>query len=341
MELWAVVALSGLLLTLSAAGSFLGVARAAVLFNAWPLVIFWFLFALLLIAGLWTFEQLRHRPGSLMMHLAALLILSGAMWGSTRGHEAAKLLGCEQKIPSGRLLIFKGEAENLVRNESGAALGRLPFSLGLSDFRVDYYPSSGPPTLEIGDRQGRQTISPAEVGRKFAVADPRVEVEITQSFATLMVGEKRQVFDAGGGPHNPALKLRLTWPDGQAEFRYVTSLFPEFGQRDDGLRLSYVCPEAMPQQFTSSVIVTGNNGLKVPGTISVNHPMHFGGYHFYQTSCGQDPETGTLYTVLSVVSDAGLLATFAGFILLILGTLWHCWARPAWAFFARRRTDGD
>lgn len=341
MELWAALALSGLLLGLSVAGSFLGVPRASALFNSWPLVVFWFLFAFLLIAGLWTFEKLRRRPGSLMMHLAALLVLGGAMWGSVRGHEAANLLLGQKKIHSGAMTIFKGESENRVMLSAGTAVDRLPFSMYLSDFQIDYYPTSLKSSLEIVDRHGRKKVWPVEAGPKIAVTDPQVEVEITRSFATLMVGEDKVVSDAGGEPQNPALKLLLTWPSGKTEVRYIMARFPEFGQRDDGLHLTYLWPEPMPKQFTSSVIVTGKTGLKVPGTISVNHPLHYEGYHFYQLNCGQDPETGTPYTVLSVISDSGLSAVFTGFILLILGAVWHCWARPAWAYFAGRRKDGD
>ncbi len=341
MELWAVVALSGLLLVLSMAGSFLGVPRAAALFNSWPLVVFWFLLAFLLIAGLWSFKQLRQRPGSLMMHLAALLVLGGAMWGSIRGHEVANNLLGEKKVPSGYVQISEGEANNLITSNAGDVLGHLPFSLALKKFEIEYYPPSFKPTLEIVDRHERQMVLPTEVGRKFAVTDPQVEVEITRSYATLMVGEDREVFDAGGAPRNPALKLRLNWPSGQTEFRYIIARFPEFGQKDDGLRFSFLWPEPRPKQFTSSVIVNGNNGHAVSGTISVNHPMHYNGYHFYQSDCGEDPETGTPYTVLSVTSDSGLPAVLAGFILLMGGAVWHCWARPAWAFFTRRRGDGD
>ena len=133
MELWAVVALSGLLLVLSMAGSFLGVPRAAALFNSWPLVVFWFLLAFLLIAGLWSFKQLRQRPGSLMMHLAALLVLGGAMWGSIRGHEVANNLLGEKKVPSGYVQISEGEANNLITSNAGDVLGHLPFSLALKE----------------------------------------------------------------------------------------------------------------------------------------------------------------------------------------------------------------
>jgi hypothetical protein len=105
--------------------------------------------------------------------------------------------------------------------------------------------------------------------------------------------------------------------------------------------IALVKPQGQEKSFTSHVAVVAEGTPVAEKDIQVNNPMHYGGYHFYQTSYGLDPGTGNPYTVLAITSDSGLLTVFAGFILLILGTLWHCWLRPAWAYVAGRRTDGD
>jgi hypothetical protein len=142
-ELWAVLALVGLLLVLSIVGAFLGAATAAGLFNSWPLIAFWLLWAFLFIAGLWTFQQLHRRPASLAMHAACLLILAGAMWGSVDGHKVARDLLGEHKVPSGFMrLTERAEPSNLIlSNQNGGAesvIGHLPFSLRLDGFRIVY-----------------------------------------------------------------------------------------------------------------------------------------------------------------------------------------------------------
>jgi hypothetical protein len=72
--------------------------------------------------------------------------------------------------------------------------------------------------------------------------------------------------------------------------------------------------------------------------IEVNHPLHYGGYHFYQHSYDQQ---GGRYTVLSISSDSGLEVAWAGFILLGGGAFWQMWVRPAVRALRRQNANGD
>lgn len=58
--------------------------------------------------------------------------------------------------------------------------------------------------------------------------------------------------------------------------------------------------------------------------VEVNHPLHYGGYHFYQADYDHQ---ASRYTVFSVHSDAGLYIVYAGYWLLCLGVIWHLWLR--------------
>lgn len=58
--------------------------------------------------------------------------------------------------------------------------------------------------------------------------------------------------------------------------------------------------------------------------ITVNHPLHFSGYHLYQMSWGRNPE---LYSVLLVASDSGLNVVYTGFVVLVLGAALRFWSR--------------
>ena len=71
-------------------------------------------------------------------------------------------------------------------------------------------------------------------------------------------------------------------------------------------------------------------------TIEVNHPLHYGGYHFYQK--GHDTDDLS-YARLTVTSDSGLWAVYAGFALLVGGAFWRFWVRPMLAH--RRRAGGQ
>lgn len=148
-ELYAVLVLTGLLIVLSIAGAFINVERAEAMFNSWPVVVFWAAFVLLLMAGLLTFKRLVRTPGRLAMHLGTLLILAGAMWGSSHAHNLAERLSGVKKVRSGYMRIFEGKSTNHVyadqtfRNEQTVTL--LPFSIFLKDFRLEYYEAKEKP----------------------------------------------------------------------------------------------------------------------------------------------------------------------------------------------------
>jgi cytochrome c biogenesis protein ResB len=83
----------------------------------------------------------------------------------------------------------------------------------------------------------------------------------------------------------------------------------------------------MPKDYFSDLAVLEGEEVAARKTIEVNHPLHWGGYHFYQA--GYDEQAGQ-YTILSVRSDSGWGAVWAGFGLLVVGAVGRCWAEPAW-----------
>ena len=73
----------------------------------------------------------------------------------------------------------------------------------------------------------------------------------------------------------------------------------------------------------------------------MNYPLYYGGYHFYQISYDDKAYRLSPYTILSVSSDSGLSLVYTGFVLLIAGTFWLFWFKPAWVYFTKRRDNGD
>lgn len=137
--LWAVLVGIGLLLGLSVIGAFLGDERARAVFNSIPLVVFWVLLLGLLAVGLVHFKRLIRSAGLLGAHLGSLLILLGAMLGSDGGHSLTARLFGSNKIPSGYMTIYEGHASNSITDSKNREIGKLPFSVGLKDFRIEYY----------------------------------------------------------------------------------------------------------------------------------------------------------------------------------------------------------
>jgi cytochrome c biogenesis protein ResB len=76
--------------------------------------------------------------------------------------------------------------------------------------------------------------------------------------------------------------------------------------------------------YISEIEIVENDKVVGAKDVEVNHPLHFGGYHFYQSSYDDKAER---YTVLSVHADTGLFVVYAGYWLLCLGIIWHLWLR--------------
>ena len=88
-------------------------------------------------------------------------------------------------------------------------------------------------------------------------------------------------------------------------------------------RIEYYKPEYV-RDYISDIQVIKDGNVVAEKTIEVNHPLHFGGYHFYQSSYDT---LAHRYTVLSVVSDTGLDFVYAGYMALGIGVFWHLWIR--------------
>jgi hypothetical protein len=236
----------GLLVILSIAGAFLGPARSKVLFNSVPLAVFWFLLVVLLVVGVLAFQRLRRSPGLLAMHVGSLLVLGGAMWGSDAGHEAAARLLGESKIPSGYMLVVKGETTDLVFADTNdfdpaQVIGRLPFSLRLADFRMTYYPPSRKQwDLVVVAPCSTREMQKHDDGERVAttlnwVAGEDVEIPFTKARLTVLqyLPSARPVYDET----KPTLEIVV------ATGR-TTSLSPEVGQQatlaDLGIRVGIV-----------------------------------------------------------------------------------------------------
>ncbi|GAG57338.1 unnamed protein product, partial [marine sediment metagenome] len=94
------------------------------------------------------------------------------------------------------------------------------------------------------------------------------------------------------------------------------------------------------KDYKSDLIVQEEGRTVAEKTIEVNGPLHYGGYHFYQSSYGQD-QKGRWYTALAVSSDSGLSLVYIGFALMVGGMFWLFWFKPILSYFTTRRDNGD
>ncbi|MGB2866210.1 MAG: cytochrome c biogenesis protein ResB [Sedimentisphaerales bacterium] len=330
--MWVGLVLIIVLTVLSIYGAFIGAERAQQFFNQPPLVVYWTALATLLIVGIAAFRRLLRVPGLLLIHAGCVLVLAGGMWGSHAGHNLQEKLFGIDKIPSGRMIIYEGRSDNHVALDGSREQKELPFSLKLKDFRIEYYQ---PVYLQIQTREGRQWKIPVEVGEEFPLGDEAATIKIVKAYENFKIGKeegKSVPFDDPSPGSNPAIEVQITEPGGQAATQYVFERFP--GHSHDQGKFSFSYHRVISDYISELQIIEGNK-VVAEKDIEVNHPLRFGGYHFYQSS--YDDKAGQ-YTVLQVVSDTGLYVVYAGYWMLCIGVIWHLWLRHIFSRFKAKST---
>jgi hypothetical protein len=317
--MWAVLAMVVLLILLSIYGAFLGAQGARALFNSPILSAYWLVLMALLVTVLVVFGgRLISQAGLLLMHGGCILVLAGALWGSGAGLKIHNRLFGTDKIQKGQMFILEGTADNRIRLEDGNQIKELPFWIKLKDFRVEYYK---PEYLEILTTEGRSKI-PVEVGSVWSVPDLG-DIMVVRVFENLKISgeDKKTIIDDPRGGFNPALEVRIKQINGTITTRYIFERYPDYAYPEDRFLLRYHKPI---RDYISDVQVVRDGNVVTEKTIEVNHPLHLGGYHFYQSS--YDEQTH-MFTVLSVISDTGLNFVYAGYSMLCIGVFWHFWLR--------------
>lgn len=268
----------------------------------------------------------------------APLAQGAAVWISQPG--SAWMIGDDENQ------YFVGrEGANLRVYDFVREMKELPFAIKLNDFRMEYYGSSEPSYLQVQTADGRVRSVPAEVGREIELDAELGTAKIVKKYENLKItieGNKREYYDDPTPGSNPALEVRITKPDGQVTTQYVYSLHPGFSHTAGGPKLVYSKPAAggPVRDYISELEVTDPNGKALAKKdIEVNHPLHYGGYHFYQSS--YDARAGR-YTVLQVVSDTGVKIVFTGYWLLCIGVVWHMWLRHLFGKIGgKKQTHGN
>ena len=192
--LWATLIGVGALTALSVVGAFMGDGPAGEMFNSWPMVVFWVVWAVVFVAGLVIFKRLRRSPGLLAVHAGGVLVLVGSMVGSDGGHRVADRVRGHRKVPSGRMQIMEGSSSNRVVAFGGSEeVGRLPFSIALTDFSIEHYPAEetrwlllaeAPPMTQGGETVERPPRRIAwSVGKEAEVPYTEARVEVVRYLA--------------------------------------------------------------------------------------------------------------------------------------------------------------
>lgn len=244
-------------------------------------------------------RRARHASAAyLLIHSGVILVLLGAL--------ASRAFRFEGDMP-----LKVGAESSYVY--SGNSVYKLPFTVRLENFRIDYYREPRG-LLTIADRDMRREIE-AVPGLELEHAGVKIRVlRLLRDFA---LDPKGQAGDKSPYWHNPAAELELDRGGKKARLWFFAE-FPGMHREQLPFSLSYSLANAEVKDFTSSVLITPDGGHAFRGEVSVNRPLRVAGYSLYQAS--YDPADAG-YALLKAARDRGLWAAWAGFALLLAGVL--------------------
>lgn len=335
------LALLALLAGLSIVGAFLGARRAEAMFTSPPMVVLWCLLAGLLVTGVLAWPMMLRRPGLLAVHVGALLVLAGGMWGSRYGHALREAMLGRSLIREGFVMSQVGQsASEVVEFSPGGevrTLGTLGVGLKPIEAWTEYYPPRGSSwTLQAvffdeADEVEQVQRLPlgAEDFQEIGRTGLSVRVESVQSArpgenhrglepgrtVVLQIdrGEEiaRMALGAGSEPDVP----RWTAP---LEFAYDSR---EAWVRDGRVELWLLRPVQAVKDYKVDLAVLGPDGEeRARQIVELNRPLRVGGLYVYLAGLPMDD-----VVLLQVVRDPGLVAVWAGFGLLGGGMVLACW----------------
>ncbi|WP_456464879.1 cytochrome c biogenesis protein CcsA [Persephonella sp.] len=132
-------------------------------------------------------------------------------------------------------------------------------------------------------------------------------------------GDKKEVALLGRGGGAPGIPKKLKIKDIDLELEWGAKVInlPFSLYLEDFVMRKYPGSNK-PSSYESHVIlIDKRKNLKMPYNIHMNHPLVYGGYKFFQSS--YDPDE--LGTILSVNHDPGVIPTYIGYGLLMVGLL--------------------
>ena len=151
-------------------------------------------------------------------------------------------------------------------NSGWSTTSRGSFSSGVGMGKIGECPPRRDKRLPLGGELGTVTIR--RVFKNF-----KIDIKEDEPVA----------YDEPGGS-NPALEVAIERPGAKPGRRYVFERRPGHANPDDPLAMSY---RRNVKDYISELEIVKDGQVVAAKNIEVNHPLYYGGYHFYQTSMGR------------------------------------------------------
>jgi len=305
-------------------GAFLGAKQAKVFFNSRSMIVFWCFLLLLFGVGFFVYASLRKRFSLLMIHAGCVLVLTGGMIGSQRGHALLDRLLQKDSFVKGTMLLHQGQSSNQAALDTDTGMGELPFTIGLKEAFIEYYDK---PAIRFyfSDATDSGFTIPAEVGKEIELPDDRGTLQVTgayRNFKMRRVNGRMMPYEAVEPGFNPAYELVLVLAGKPPETFFVFERFGMHAMPGRSYRADYAAPR-MVKDYKSTLQVIDKEQVVKESTIEVNKPLYYGGYHFYQSTFAYD--TSGPVSGISVSSSRGVWAVFVGYGIIFIGLVLQFW----------------
>lgn len=234
-----------------------------------------------------------------LLHAGLVVVIAGAF--------ATRFSRFEAGLP-----LHAGSETDVAYTE-GASY-KLPFSVKLKDFRIEYY----------SEPSGLITVEEADAARTFDAREGLLirlndgsELKVLRTVKDFGLAAGNKVVEKSPYWHNPAVQLELRSGADRKKLWFFSNFSGMHGQAFP-FRVSYSLERAEIRNFFSDVTIKSPSGPATDAVISVNMPHKFGGYTLYQSS--YDPADAG-YSLLTVTMDRGVWIVYSGFALFLIGVL--------------------
>jgi hypothetical protein len=286
-----------------------------------------------LLAKLMTKPWTRAKTGTLLTHIGALILLLGGFFTASFSHEGSLVISANETvnfvedyrrnelavtdIATGKAIIFTND---LLTPHAELKETNLPFRITIDEICAHCVIEQRKETITDGSKHGMLAAN----SMHDSPLDPDESQNIPGIAFTIASNDSRS-----NGQYGLFVDMPITQHVHIGGKDYIITLRRERTNLPFDIKLvkfdKQIYPGTdKPRAFSSEVIVQ-DGALDWHSLISMNNPLRYKGYTFYQSSFIEN-EQGTV-SVLAVVKNSGSVFPYIASIILCFGILMHLFMR--------------
>ncbi len=270
------------------------------------------------------FRFRRRRIGAAVIHWSLVLMAVGITVTTIWGRNG---------------MIFLEEGQSVCEFDAKGRDVHLGYHVRLDDFMLELYGTSAERLTVVMKESGLKEEYPVRIGTEVVVEVPAGQgdpdggpgtyrLKVLAYIPDFVITDLKtmRVETRTSRPNNPAIGVSISGPGGDSE-RWLFARYPAGMHKDEALpfELVYSWAPNRVKQFRSKLSVLEDGKVVKEKTISVNDPMKYRGFTFYQTTYDQQKES---WSGLQVSKDPGVPFVYSGAAFLSLGLIMVFYTGP-------------